>query len=58
MNIYYNGNKVQVAVRSTKNPEIVYFFPPKATLSVNEELRNLPSGLRKVVKPNDDHKKK
>ncbi len=58
MSTYYNGNRTQVAVKSTRNPEKVYFFPPKATLTVNEELRNLPPGLRKVSDNKEvNHKK-
>ena len=57
MYTYYNGNKVQVAVKSAKKPGVVYFFPPKATLTVNEELRNLPAGLRKVKSIEANRKK-
>ena len=57
MYTYYNGNKVQVAVKSVKKPGVVYFFPPKATLTVNEELRNLPAGLRKVKSIETNRKK-
>lgn len=53
---YYNSNKVQVYIRSSKNPEKVYIFPAKATLTVKEELKNLPSGVRKIIETNSDKK--
>lgn len=53
---YYNSNNVQVVVHSTKDPEKVYFFPPKATLIVKEELKNLPSGVRKLSDQNKNKK--
>lgn len=54
---YYNSNKVQVAVHSSKNPEKIYYFPAKATLVVNEDLKNLPEGVRKIVETNSKKNK-
>lgn len=49
---YYNSNKVQVFVISSKDPDKIYALPAKATVVVNEELKNLPEGVRVVKETN------
>ena len=53
---YYNSNKVQVFVASSKNPDRIYAIPAKATVVINEDLKNLPDGVR-VVKETKSKKK-
>ena len=44
----YNSNKVQVFVASSKDPSKIYALPPKATVTVPEDLKKLPDGVRVV----------
>ena len=53
---YYNSNKVQVFVASSKNPDRIYAIPAKATVVIPEELKHLPEGVR-VVKEKKRKKK-